>query len=190
MLVQSPNFENSQMYMVSWTSTVLKSLSRIDSHGLFGRYKLIDIGCGKGKVLLLARRKQLLGSGNENYIGIDFESRLVEIARQNSKRMFRDQGIFHCKDILDFSFADLGENLVFFLYNPFDSNVMRQFLQKIANCRCAIIYVNPVHSSILMERGFIEIEDSQSWHPNLCFKIFINKNLKEQYSLKDSVQNV
>jgi len=60
MHVDSDNFAHSLMYMVSWTS-VIKSATRSVEEDLMlkeRKYKFIDIGCGKGKAIIVSSRSR------------------------------------------------------------------------------------------------------------------------------------
>lgn len=174
MRTNSKNFENSQMYMVSWTSTIKHSLTQVFSliGDTRGAYKFVDIGCGKGKVALMARNLGIVGANPNSYIGIDFETTLVEIAKTNSTKMFGDKGTFILSDVLNIDFSEFRSSLVVFLYNPFDEKIMRVFLKKISAFKPILVYVNPAHRNVILNHGFKSIKKNVGWHANLCFEIF------------------
>lgn len=86
----------------------------------------VDVGCGKGRVLLLAARH-----GFRKSIGLELSPSLCEIAEANIQ-VFRehhpDMGEIdvHCANVLDHAFTD--EESVFFLFWPFDREVTVEFL--------------------------------------------------------------
>ena len=89
----------------------------------------VDVGCGKGRVLLMASRYQFA-----KIIGIEFDPCLAEIARTNINRYraITNRKIaveVVCGDILDYQIK--GDENVWFLYNPFDEVVLRRFLRKL-----------------------------------------------------------
>jgi SAM-dependent methyltransferase len=174
MNVKSENFKNSLMYMVSWTSVIIESLDFVKRELMStqSNYRFIDIGCGKGKVVLVARLQKLIDGNASSYIGIDFDGELIEIARDNSSRLFGDEGEFIHADVIDFDFRQWSSGLVFFLYNPFDQEVLSKLLLRLNDLSAIIIYVNPVHRNLLIQQGFTSRMNKTDWHPNLTFEVF------------------
>lgn len=85
----------------------------------------VDIGCGMGRVLLLASRYPF-----KRLVGIDLSPELCEVAERNMK-LLQLVGSnlpyeIHAEDITAYDFKP-DEN-VFFLYNPFDESIMVAFL--------------------------------------------------------------
>lgn len=174
MQVNSGNFVHSLMYMVSWTSTIkrtqifLKGIIENQSE----QYTFIDVGCGKGKVVLLARQLGIIGCDRASYVGIDFEPNLLTIARKNSTKMFGDQGTFLNCDALDFDYSIYSTNLIFFMYNPFDKPLIENFLSHVSERNPILVYVNPVNRDSLLDYGFESMIRREGWHPNLSFEVF------------------
>ena len=85
----------------------------------------IDIGCGMGRVLLLASRYPF-----KRLVGIDLSPQLCEIAERNMNMLPRVGSNLpyeiHAEDVTEYDFKP-DEN-VFFLYNPFDETIMVAFL--------------------------------------------------------------
>ncbi|OGR00489.1 MAG: hypothetical protein A2511_04420 [Deltaproteobacteria bacterium RIFOXYD12_FULL_50_9] len=114
---------------------------------------LVDFGCGKGRVLLLAVLR-----GIKKAVGIEFSPELCEIARNNVRIVEQATG-----SILDISVIEgdvthyeiEDDQNVFFLFNPFDDVVLAAVVKNIQESlqrkprEIAIIYYNPVHSHIL-----------------------------------------
>jgi SAM-dependent methyltransferase len=174
MSVESQYFKNSLMYMVSWTSVIKKALDFVKRELMSPQatYRFIDIGCGKGKVVLVARLQEFIDRNRSSYIGIDFDGQLIDTARNNSLHLFGDEGEFLHAVILDFDFRQFKSALVLFLYNPFDQEVLSKFLLKLKDLSVIIIYVNPVHRDLLIRQGYISSKQSSGWHPNLGFEVF------------------
>lgn len=90
----------------------------------------VDIGCGKGKVLLLAS-----GFGFKKVIGIEFSGELCQIARRNvdiylrGRKVHADIEIIE-SDVLDYEIG--AEDNVFYLYNSFSGVVLREFMANLA----------------------------------------------------------
>ena len=88
----------------------------------------LDIGCGKGKVLLEAAKH-----GFKKCIGIDFSDDLCRIARRNSRvfrnGIYRDKIMIIRKDARNYKF-DNGEN-VLFTFNPFGASSLEIMLNNL-----------------------------------------------------------
>ena len=173
MKVESVNFGNSLMYMVSWTSTLRNAFSRIEIMNDHSDFDFVDIGCGKGKASFVARQMRILGKGNINYYGIDFDINLVNLAKKNSQRIFGDEGKFMVCDITKVNWADFKDNLILYMYNPFDSKIMNTLLDKISNKNLIVVYVNPQELSTFQNWGFKRYYYVESWHANLSYAILV-----------------
>lgn len=123
------------------------------------RYAFIDLGCGKGRVLLLAAELPF-----RSVTGIELNARLCAAAEENVRRWHRQCACetvrVQCGDVLsslllDMPPADLP--LLLFLFNSFEADVVRalmQLLTDLAHSRSApidLLYVHPDHA-ILVER--------------------------------------
>jgi SAM-dependent methyltransferase len=91
---------------------------------------LVDFGCGKGRVLLLAAQ-----SGFRDVRGLEFAAELCELARSNWKQFQARTGITAQCRILQADVTDYviqAEENVFFLFNPFDEVIFARVLENIA----------------------------------------------------------
>ena len=68
--------------------------------------------------------------------------------------------------------GDLNDNLVLYLYNPFDEVLLADFLVNQTFRRCIIIYNNPVYSEVVESFGFAEIHRRESFSPTGRVSIF------------------
>lgn len=131
----------------------------IESLGIdYPRYTFVDIGSGKGRVLLLASHYPFL-----RIVGVEFSSRLCDIARRNVDRYRPTSRL--CRDVItvhaDATCYELPSgDLVLYLYNPFRGELMERLAQRIgesyrANPRdILVIYTNPVEARVFDSRGF------------------------------------
>jgi SAM-dependent methyltransferase len=106
-----------------------------------------DIGCGKGRVICLAARERLQG-----VIGIELSETLCAVARQNAERVRgrKTPVEVRCGDAAT---ADITGGTVFFLYNPFGAETLREVLANIRRSaaharKVTIVYYNSVHSDV------------------------------------------
>ncbi len=92
---------------------------------------LVDLGCGKGRVLLLAA-----GAGFRTVRGLEFASELCEIARRNCEtfkaktKIPANFEIIHA-DVTTYPYR--AEENVFFLFNPFDAVIFERVLSAIVH---------------------------------------------------------
>ena len=114
---------------------------------------LVDFGCGKGRVLLLAVLR-----GIKKAVGIEFSPELCAIARNNVSIVEQATGsrlniAVVEGDVTHYEIED--DQNVFFFFNPFDDVVLEAVVENIQQSlhrtprQIAIIYYNPVHSHIL-----------------------------------------
>ena len=120
----------------------------LDSLGIdFTQFVFIDLGCGKGKPLLVAASYPF-----RRLIGVDISPACIAVARRNLDR-FGPEKIdasrveLRVGDVEDFEFP--GEPLVLYLYNPFPGAVLEGVIAKLETSlrerarEAIIIYVNP-----------------------------------------------
>jgi SAM-dependent methyltransferase len=101
------------------------------------RWTFIDVGCGRGKALILAHE-----AGFQNLIGVEFSSALCRSAKRNLAKLEIPAAI-HCQDATKFHFPD--ESCIVFFYNPFGADLMQQVLANIGNGPRRLVYVTPLH---------------------------------------------
>lgn len=165
------NFEHGVLYMSSWTRVVQRA-SRI----VFDSVKtktpwFIDVGCGKGKVLCVWGK--LFKNDEVNLLGIEYSPELLAIADKNLQKMGTRNYELICSDICELNFDFLENPCVFYLFNPFDAQMMLKFINKITGIDCFVIYNNPVHERLFS--AFEQIHKEHSWHDNLNFNIYRNQ---------------
>ncbi len=108
-----------------------------------GEERLLDIGCGKGVVLLEASAYPF-----QKVAGIDIDERLVTVARKNFQILKMEERV-ECIQANAAEFEMYGEYNVFFLFNPFAAPVMEKVVDKLIAVsrekRITVIYHNPVY---------------------------------------------
>jgi len=120
------------------------------------QFTFVDIGCGKGRALMMAARQPW-----KRLIGIEFSASLCAVARTNLARVAADQPVeIRCQDARDFE-PPPGP-LVLFLYNPFGYEPMRVVADRVkasfdaAPRQIFVVYTNPFHAVAWPEAGFRE----------------------------------
>ena len=94
-----------------------------------GQGALVDVGCGKGKVLMLAAL-----AGFSTVRGVEFSRDLCDAARENWRRFaVRSRSAATC-EVIEADAAAMayhGDESLFFFFNPFVDSVLRGALARI-----------------------------------------------------------
>ena len=117
----------------------------------------VDMGCGKGRVLLLAA-----GYGFRKVRGVDFSPYLCDIARRNISRYFakatdKPQIEVVEADVADYRVRD--DETVFFLFHPFDAVVLNSLVTNIVASMDRsprtvwIVYENAFYGQVIARKG-------------------------------------
>lgn len=173
------NLKFGVLYMAAWTSAINWAFNfcRKKLKKDFKNFKFIDIGCGKGKVLITwginCKKKKL----NMNISGFDYYKPLIEVAKNNLKKTGLNNKIkIEKKDVINFKFKN--ENTIFFLYNPFNLNILKKIIKKLQNKRYLIVYNNPVHLNFFKKNNFNEIGTLKKFHKSQNVSVLTYKILK------------
>lgn len=122
---------------------------------------LVDFGCGKGLVLLLASRFPF-----RKVVGVEFSPELCAIARANAEAYTRRKGRgapieIVTADATRFRIED--EQTFFYFFNPFDEFLMRSVFAHIAESwrraprRMIVIYYLPLWRAAIEELGLFTL---------------------------------
>lgn len=109
----------------------------------------VDVGCGVGKVLVMLHNHCKL-----RIIGIEIDPIIAEIARDRVKGMGNIQVIIG--NILDFKNV-IQDASIFYLYNPFNAEVLDKFLglvNSIGRKHVHVIYVNDIFKQVFEKHHF------------------------------------
>jgi SAM-dependent methyltransferase len=111
----------------------------------------VDIGCGKGRALIIAAEYPFA-----RIVGIELNAEIAAVARANARRMARRHPERTAIDVRvgDASIPDLpdGDTIVF-LYHPFGEPLVRRLRDHLAAAArpgrsFTVIYENPVHGAV------------------------------------------
>lgn len=170
--VDAARKEHAHMYQPTFGAplrTLLKKLN-IPKDKVF-----VDLGCGKGKVLLVAS-----GFGFREVRGVEISPSLCEIARRNCaihETKNRTKIVFSILNLDALEYEIRDDEAVFFLFNPFDAYVLERVVQNILvslqkyQRKVWIIYRNAVHRDVIeraMKRA--AVSDHTFW--GLDFVVF------------------
>lgn len=144
MSIDSPNGRFGTAYTPSDPTWIGRALARLSED--FSTFSFIDLGCGKGRVLLVASHY-----GFRKIMGVEFAAELVKAARQNLRASGIEGAEVIHEDAANFCFPD--GNLLVYLFNPFSAKVLRPVLHHLAGRngqqRTYLIYVNPLHADLV-----------------------------------------
>jgi len=167
------DLSGANLYMAAWTSVIREStaaLFRCRTDGFRG-FDFIDVGCGKGKVLLVWKEMFVEHGLNNSLTGIEMNSGLLEICRKNLTCLSAEEVVLRSANVLDVDFTAFAPKLVLYLYNPFEGRVMASFLDKLSDKEVYIIYNNPVHLDVLIHAGFRVLAAGQGRYPVTAYSI-------------------
>lgn len=115
-------------------------------------FVFIDFGCGKGRALMLASRLPF-----KEIIGVELSAGLSAVATRNLALFQDDSQRCHkirsvCMDVIDFQLPE--ENILLYLFNPFDGHVMEGVVSKMedfirrSSKTAYILYHHPAYKSV------------------------------------------
>lgn len=135
----------------------LRKIARMVRPERNGEGVFYDLGSGKGRILCIMARQPF-----KRVVGIELFEDLCQAARANIQRM---RGRKAPVDILreDAASADMSDGTVYFLYNSFGPDTMREVLQNIEQSlrrhprKITFIYYNAMHEDILKSCGWLKM---------------------------------
>ena len=121
----------------------------------------VDIGCGKGRVLLLAH-----DHGFRKVVGVEYAAALCDIARKNLHAAAKRRGApipveIHCCDAADYGFG--ADETVIYLFNPFDAVVLAKMMERLAESlrrkprKAWLIYLFPRWHEVIESQGLFTL---------------------------------
>lgn len=118
-------------YQTADAAEVARALRSIESPEWFN---FVDLGCGKGRILIIAAQ-----FGFTRLIGVEYNSALAETARQNLLTT-ETKAIVINQDAARFKFPPT--DTIVFMHNPFVGSVMQSVIDNMANHngRLRVIY--------------------------------------------------
>ena len=145
-------------YGPTYYSVIKESFQYIQNRN---QLNLIDVGCGKGKVLFVA-----LNFGFKSIIGIDIKKNLLVTCVKNinkNKKLKKNKEFIKLINIKAIKYKISNEN-VFFLNHPFSEIILNKFLKKIIlsfrknKRKIYLIYVNPLEKNKILIKQFKKIK--------------------------------
>jgi predicted RNA methylase len=146
---------------------IMQQLAAVD----FERFTFIDMGSGKGRVLLMAAMYPFA-----RVIGVEVQPQLHAIANRNIMA-FSDPGRQSpliesiCADAREFEFPP--GNLVVYLFNPFPDYVLREVLAKlVASARREPRQIYVLYNAPFERQEFEHIPDMRSFHRTAQYELY------------------
>lgn len=162
------NSKDSIHYVACPTHIIRKCLREIHKHAGngFGDYQFIDLGCGKGKALLVYAEY----SGDLHpppALGIEMVEAISSIARYNINARKLDGRIKVITDsAVNWVKHSTSARVIIFLYNPFGADTLLDVISRAKLNNCYIAYVDPEHSFLLREKGWTNIYERTGEYKN------------------------
>jgi SAM-dependent methyltransferase len=167
MTVMSSNARLGIRYQASAENDVVQVVNSLGIDAT--NFTFIDLGCGKGRTLLVAARL-----GFRQVIGVEIGAELVEIARANLAKLNVPNALVIYGDAAEYVLPSGA--LVVYLANPFDAPVVSQVVHRlehrIERCKADAVYVaykRPTCARLLDRSKFLrrlsaaDVEDIAFW---------------------------
>ena len=120
--IQSPNYVHGMRYEASSAETCERTIASLEIE--YPKFTFVDLGCGKGRPLIIAARYGFL-----KIVGVEFARELVEACRKNIARTgISNAEVLHL-DVCDYRFPPTS--LVVYMFNPFDARIMARVLENL-----------------------------------------------------------
>jgi cyclopropane fatty-acyl-phospholipid synthase-like methyltransferase len=127
----------------------------------------IDIGCGKGAVILTLARYPL-----SIVDGIEISENLASIARKNFRKVKNNKSIIFCIDAM--YFHDYDKYTHVYMFNPFPGNVVAKVMKYLELSLMkrprlvTIIYTHPCFSDEITKSGRFKLVKVVNHFPHKC----------------------
>jgi SAM-dependent methyltransferase len=158
-----PNLEHAVVYGPSPLYDAERVLQQLPID--YGEYDFVDLGCGKGMMLILAAGFRFRRVVGVEFGRVPYDVGLANLQKYRERRSEGPPIEILLGDAADFPLPD--HPLLVYLFNPFGANVIRQVLGgleaslKAVPRDCWIVYLNPVHHDVFAERSFLTVEKAQ-----------------------------
>lgn len=148
--IDSPNARHGERYEATTEVELVDALNSLGEP--LGAFTFIDLGCGKGRTLIVAAQMQF-----KQIIGVEFARELADIATRNLARLNVPHASVLHADAAAFAFP--AGDMVIYLYNPFSEEVLSRVLDNLRSSSIGTLYViykAPRCARLLDDCGFLE----------------------------------
>lgn len=171
--------ENGLLYVASFTSVTRDTISLAKSilgGDRFLKSQFVDLGCGKGKALLV--HALYFGKNQDKPgVGIEYDSDLAITARDNVKKcgIQEDRVIVVTDSAVNLKQYISSKELVVYLYNSFQGETLKSVLSELSKIPHILIYVDPAERFLLPEYGYtINYEKAGKYHADTWLVASVN----------------
>lgn len=171
---QSDNRSHSAPYRATKVGPLLQLLNTLN---LPRDSNFVDIGSGKGRVLLIASQY-----GFRKVVGIEFSGELCAIARKNVEAFSRNARPLSVIEVIETDATKYrfgAEDRVFFMYNPFDAFILAKVVDNIQSSleenprKAWLIYNTPLHHEVIKSAGLFQSDSFYEIGGN-HFRVYAN----------------
>ncbi|WP_435770428.1 hypothetical protein [Nocardioides sp. SYSU DS0651] len=152
------------LYVASLTGVVRSTLDLARRHWgeeRFGSAQFLDLGCGKGKALLVYAQEYSRPS-SPRAVGVEYDAELTAVASANIARMgLRGRAVAHCDSAVNLERYTRPGHLVVYLYNSFQGETLRKVLAVLGGRPHILVYVDPVERDLLADYGYVIVGERQ-----------------------------
>lgn len=181
-LIIERKIENYITYQVSWTTEIIKVFNYLYKYlnknsPIFKKFTFVDVGSGKGKVLIVWYRMIRKFKLEQKIIGVEINTGFHKLAKKNiSKLGLQKKIILASKGVLKYKFTK--KNYILYLFNPFSLIILKKLISKLKKKNIILIYVNPKFHTLLKKEKFKKIYEFKNKNYNICnIKIYL-RNVK------------
>jgi SAM-dependent methyltransferase len=176
--LSSARHADSAWYQATPYPAIRKSIEALPMDS-FGDYTFVDLGCGKGRALVLAG-----AAGFGSVVGVELDPVMVTSARDNLARARARGKIASSAEVLTTDAASLDfpdAPLVLFLHNPFGEATMREVVASLNTSWARrprpifVIYYNAVHNALFDPSDW----DIAARYPSDGFTIYEHRQAPE-----------
>lgn len=128
--IEAGDLQRAGYYEGSRTLALKRVLTPLAAEAARTQGTFVDVGCGKGKVLMAAA-----AAGFPTVRGIEFARELCELARENWQTFQSRSGVQAECTVIEAdaaAYAIQPDEQVFFFFNPFEACILRSVLDNIA----------------------------------------------------------
>lgn len=159
--VDHPNWVHGSAYVAT---SPFDFAQVVAPYGLdFPKTSFVDLGCGKGRVLLMASALPFA-----RVVGVEYSQSLAAIARDNLLRYRGPRAAAAAEvvvgDASAYTYPD--GDLVVFMYHPFDEVVMQRVIDALARTlrdaprNLLVLYFKPVYAELWQAADFVELRQA------------------------------
>ena len=148
--IHSPSRAHGIRYQPTAAEEIENAIGCVVTPPMRKDYTFIDLGCGKGRTLLVAGQM-----GFRRVEGIEFSQYLCRVADRNLA-VTNTTAEVKCMDAGDYSFDD--GPILLYLFNPFREPVLLRVIENLRQHKNSliVIYNNPIYAKVLDGCGFLE----------------------------------